>query len=106
LGILLFVLIVNACIGYFEEAKAESAHDALKTTLALRYRVRRNSELVEVESAELVPSDVIVLRIGDIIPADARLLGLGVGEEETTGKLKVDQSSLTGESLPVGRQRG
>ncbi|RKO88927.1 H(+)-ATPase [Blyttiomyces helicus] len=106
LGILLFVLIVNACIGYFEEAKAESALDALKTTLALRCRARRNSELVEVESSELVPGDVIVLRIGDIIPADARLLGLGVSGEETTGKLKVDQSALTGESLPVARQKG
>ncbi len=70
--ILIVVLIANAVIGYHEEAKAENALDALKNTLALKSRVWRNSELVEIDSNLLVPGDVIVVRLGDIIPADAR----------------------------------
>ncbi|KAJ3416895.1 hypothetical protein HDV05_007953 [Chytridiales sp. JEL 0842] len=105
-GILLFVLITNACIGYFEEARAESALDALKNTLALRSRCWRNGQLVEVESNLLVPGDVIALRLGDIIPADCRLLGVGVTGEITEGSLQIDQSALTGESLPVHKTKG
>jgi magnesium-transporting ATPase (P-type) len=60
-GILLFVLIANACIGYFEEARAESALDALKNTLAQKSRVWRNSKLVEIDSSLLVPGDIIAL---------------------------------------------
>lgn len=93
-------------IGYVEEAKAESALDALKQTLALKTRCWRDGHLVEVEAADLVPGDVIVLRLGDIIPADARLLGIGVTGEATEGDLQVDQSALTGESLPVSRRKG
>ncbi|KAJ3061349.1 hypothetical protein HDU98_002750, partial [Podochytrium sp. JEL0797] len=59
-------------------SRAESALDALKNTLALRSRVWRNGKLVEVESNTLVPGDIIALRLGDIIPADCRLLGIGV----------------------------
>ncbi|RCH80158.1 plasma membrane H+-ATPase, partial [Rhizopus stolonifer] len=77
-GIILGLLVINAVIGFFEEAKAESALDALRHTLALKTRCYRDNELVEVDVKELVPGDVIVLRIGDIVPADARLLGLGV----------------------------
>ncbi|KAI9339448.1 hypothetical protein DFJ73DRAFT_779334 [Zopfochytrium polystomum] len=105
-GILLFVLIVNACIGYFEEARAESALDALKNTLALKSRCWRNGKLVEVDSNLLVPGDVIALRLGDIIPADCRLLGIGVTGEITEGTLQIDQSALTGESLPVNKAKG
>ncbi|KAJ1569031.1 hypothetical protein HK405_010820 [Cladochytrium tenue] len=105
-GILLFVLISNACIGYFEEARAESALDALKNTLALKSRVWRNGKLVEVDSVLLVPGDVIALRLGDIVPADCRLLGVGVTGEITEGALQIDQSALTGESLPVQKKKG
>ncbi|KAJ3064996.1 hypothetical protein HDU98_011606, partial [Podochytrium sp. JEL0797] len=105
-GILLFVLIANACIGFFEEARAESALDALKNTLALRSRVWRNGKLVEVESNTLVPGDIIALRLGDIVPADCRLLGVGVTGEESEGTLQIDQSGLTGESLPVAKGKG
>ncbi|KAJ3064406.1 hypothetical protein HDU98_012183, partial [Podochytrium sp. JEL0797] len=105
-GILLFVLIANACIGFFEEARAESALDALKNTLALRSRVWRNGKLVEVESNTLVPGDIIALRLGDIIPADCRLLGIGVTGEMSEGTLQIDQSALTGESLPVAKGKG
>ncbi|KAJ3079233.1 hypothetical protein HK102_003936, partial [Quaeritorhiza haematococci] len=105
-GILVGVLILNACIGFFEEAKAESALDALKNTLALKSRTWRNGQLVEVDSNLLVPGDVIALRLGDIVPADCRLLGIGVTGEETEGSLMIDQSALTGESLPVSKSKG
>ncbi|KAJ3212768.1 hypothetical protein HDU83_009183 [Entophlyctis luteolus] len=105
-GILLAVLIINACIGFFEEARAESALDALKNTLALKSRSWRNGKLVEVESSHLVPGDIIALRLGDIIPADCRLLGIGVTGEESEGTLQIDQSALTGESLPVNKGKG
>jgi len=105
-GIIGGLLLINAVIGYVEEAKAESALDALKQTLALKTRCWRDSDLVEVEASDLVPGDVIVLRLGDIIPADARLLGIGVTGEATEGDLQVDQSALTGESLPVSRKKG
>ncbi|KAI9096665.1 hypothetical protein DFS34DRAFT_581197 [Phlyctochytrium arcticum] len=105
-GILVVVLLANAIIGYYEEAKAESALDALKNTLALQCRAWRNSTLVEVESRLLVPGDIIAIRLGDIIPADCRLLGVGVTGEETEGALQIDQAALTGESLPVSKGKG
>ncbi|CAO3572878.1 unnamed protein product [Mortierella alpina] len=105
-GIILALLLVNACIGFIEEAKAESALDALRQTLALKTRCWRNGHLVELDTSALVPGDVIVLRLGDIIPADGRLLGIGATGEATEGDLLVDQSALTGESLPVSKKKG
>ncbi|KAJ3342797.1 hypothetical protein HDU93_000927 [Gonapodya sp. JEL0774] len=105
-GIILALLFVNACIGYFEEAKAESALDALKNTLALKSRVWRDSRLIEIDSTELVPGDIVALRLGDIIPADVRLLGLSTTGEPSTAPLQIDQSALTGESLPVVKDKG
>ncbi|SAM01965.1 hypothetical protein [Absidia glauca] len=105
-GIILALLFINALIGFIEEMKAESALDALRQTLALKTRVIRDSELVEIEVRELVPGDVFVLRIGDIVPADGRLLGLGVNGEESSAELQIDQSALTGESLPVHKNKG
>jgi len=102
----LALLFINAIIGFVEEAKAESALDALKQTLALKTRCWRNGHLVELDTAELVPGDVIVLRLGDIIPADGRLLGIGATGEATEGDLQVDQSALTGESLPLSKNKG
>ncbi|KAI9331270.1 plasma-membrane proton-efflux P-type ATPase [Pilaira anomala] len=105
-GIILALLLINALIGFIEEAKAESALDALRQTLALKTRTWRNGELVEVNVKELVPGDIIVLRIGDIVPADAHLLGLGVNGETNLTELLIDQSALTGESLPVSKKKG
>ncbi|KAJ1554640.1 hypothetical protein HK096_002599 [Nowakowskiella sp. JEL0078] len=105
-GILVFVLITNAVIGFVEEARAESALDALKNTLALKTRCWRDGALIEVDSALLVPGDIIALRLGDIVPADCRLLGVGVTGEETEGALQIDQAALTGESLPVHKKKG
>ncbi|KAG0163094.1 hypothetical protein DFQ28_000344 [Apophysomyces sp. BC1034] len=105
-GIILGMLIVNALIGYVEEARAESAVAALKGSLALRTRCWRSGELKEVDAAELVVGDIIVLRLGDIVPADARLLGIGANGENIETALQVDQSALTGESLPVKKKAG
>jgi plasma-membrane proton-efflux P-type ATPase len=105
-GIILALLIINAVIGYIEEAKAESALDALRQTLALKTRSYRDNELTEVDVKELVPGDIIVLRIGDIVPADARILGLGVNGEVNDTELMIDQSGLTGESLLVAKKKG
>ncbi|KAG2178460.1 hypothetical protein INT44_001612 [Umbelopsis vinacea] len=105
-GIILALLLINALIGFIEEAKAESALDALRQTLALKTRAWRDGRLQEIEVIDLVPGDVIVLRLGDIVPADARLLGIGATGEATEGDLQIDQSALTGESLPVNKNKG
>ncbi|KAI9486602.1 MAG: plasma-membrane proton-efflux P-type ATPase [Benjaminiella poitrasii] len=105
-GIILGMLIVNALIGYIEEARAESSITSLKNSLALHSKCWRNGRLIEVLSSEIVVGDIIVLRIGDIIPADARLLGVGASGEAIESDIQVDQSSLTGESLPAKKKPG
>lgn len=104
-GIILALLIVNALIGFIEEAKAESAVDALRSTLALQCKTVRNKVFQDVPSRELVPGDIISLRLGDIIPADCKLLGVNANFEKThNGELLIDQSALTGESLAVSKR--
>ncbi len=92
------LLLINAVIGFWEEHKADNALEALKGQLALKARVRRNGEWREINAAELVPGDVIRLRLGDVVPADGKLFD---GEY-----LSIDQSALTGESLPVTKKQG
>ncbi|KAI7820295.1 E1-E2 ATPase-domain-containing protein [Gamsiella multidivaricata] len=104
-AIILGLLFLNAIIGYVEEARAESAVDALRQTLAQKSRCWRDGTLQEIESALLVPGDIVVLRLGDIVPADVRLLGVDAAGIETHCKLVIDQSALTGESLPVSKTR-
>ncbi|HZL04328.1 MAG TPA: plasma-membrane proton-efflux P-type ATPase, partial [Coriobacteriia bacterium] len=96
--IILLLLLANAVVGYTEERQAGNAIDALKAKLAINARARRDGEWVTPAARELVPGDVIRLRLGDIVPADARLLD---GDE-----IEVDQSALTGESLPATMQSG
>jgi H+-transporting ATPase len=96
--IILVLLVANGVVGYSEERQAGNAIDALKAKLAKTARVRRGGEWVTPPARELVPGDVIRLRLGDIVPADARLLD---GDE-----VEVDQSALTGESLPITRKPG
>ncbi len=98
LTIILALLIFNAAIGFWQEFKAANALDALKRQLALKARALRDGKWGEVDAAELVPGDVIRLRLGDIIPADAKLV--------EGDYLSVDQSALTGESLPVEKKAG
>lgn len=105
-GIIGFLLLLNAAIGYGMEAKAESALDALKNTLALQTKCWRDGKLDEVNAVDLVPGDIIVLRLGDVVPADCRLLGVGVTGDIVDNPLQIDQSALTGESLPVSKVKG
>ena len=96
--IILILLVSNAVIGFWEEREAGNAIDALKARLAIKTRVKRDGKWVTPPAKELVPGDVVRLRLGDIVPADARLLD---GDE-----LSVDQSALTGESLPATCKSG
>ncbi|MDO5752062.1 plasma-membrane proton-efflux P-type ATPase [Arthrobacter sp.] len=91
--IILVLLLANALVGWSEERQAGNAIEALRAKLAVTARVRRDGTWVTPAARELVPGDVIRLRLGDIIPADARLFE---GDE-----IEVDQSALTGESLPL-----
>ena len=97
-GIILLLLLANALVGFWEEHQAGNAIAALKATLAIKARVKRDGKWVNPAARELVPGDAIRLRLGDIVPADARLLD---GDE-----ISVDQSALTGESLPATRKSG
>jgi H+-transporting ATPase len=96
--IILLLLVANATIGFWEERQAGDAIDALKAKLAIKARVKRDGKWITPPARDLVPGDVIRLRLGDIVPADARLLD---GDE-----ISVDQSALTGESLPTTRKHG
>jgi H+-transporting ATPase len=96
--IILVLLMSNAVVGFWEERAAGNAIAALKAKLATKTRVKRDGKWVTPPARELVPGDVIQLRLGDIVPADARLLD---GDP-----MSVDQSALTGESLPATRNSG
>ena len=96
--IILVLLVSNAGVGFWEEKEAGNAIEALKAKLAIKARVKRDGKWVNPAARDLVPGDVIRLRLGDIVPADARLLD---GDD-----IEVDQSALTGESLPATRKPG
>ena len=96
--IILALLIFNAVVGFWQEFKASNALDALKKQLALRARVLRDGQWQGIPAPELVPGDIVRLRLGDIIPADVKLL--------EGDFLSVDQAALTGESLPVSKKVG
>jgi H+-transporting ATPase len=96
--IILLLLVSNAVVGFWEEHQAGNAIAALKAKLAIMAKVKRDGKWLTPAARELVPGDVIRVRLGDIVPADARLLA---GDP-----VEVDQSALTGESLPVARKSG
>jgi H+-transporting ATPase len=96
--IILLLLVANAVVGFWEERQAGNAIAALKAKLAINARVKRDGKWVTAPARELVPGDAIQLRLGDIVPADARLL--------TGDPIQVDESALTGESLPAARKSG
>ncbi len=98
LGVILALLVVNAVVGFREEYQASNTIEALKEKLAAKARVKRGDSWQTIPARELVPGDVIRLRIGEIIPADAKLL--------EGDPVQVDQSALTGESLPVEKKAG
>ena len=97
-GVILVLLLMNAVVGFREEYQADSAIAALKKRLALKARVKRDGEWSSIAARELVPGDITRLRIGDVIPADSKLL--------EGDPVQVDQSALTGESLPVEHKSG
>ncbi|MFX1409458.1 MAG: plasma-membrane proton-efflux P-type ATPase [Promethearchaeota archaeon] len=94
--IIIAMLLINSVVRFWEENKADNAIELLKEKLALRAKVLRDGKWVELDAKELVPGDIVHLRLGDIIPADIKLIE---GEY-----LTVDESVLTGESLPVDKK--
>ena len=96
--IILLLLVSNAVVGFWEEHQAGNAIAALKAKLAIKAKVKRDGKWIAPAARELVPGDVIRVGLGDIVPADARLLA---GDP-----VEVDQSALTGESLPATRKPG
>ena len=91
------LLIVNVALGVFQEGRASAALALLKQRLALQSRVKRDGVWVDLPAADLVPGDIVQVSLGDVVPADIVLLN---------GSLSVDQSMLTGESMPVETERG
>lgn len=89
------IMVLNGVLGFIQEWKAEQAIEALQQMLSPRCRVVRDGQEREINAEELVPGDVVLLTIGDRIPADVRLV--------QSFDLKVDESSLTGESVPVNK---
>jgi len=96
--IITILLVFNAAVDFYQESKALNALKVLKDKLARKALAFRNGEWQEVDAKELVPDDVVKIKIGDIVPADVKLLD---GDF-----LSVDQSALTGESLPVTKKPG
>ncbi|WP_406672574.1 cation-translocating P-type ATPase, partial [Natronospira sp.] len=94
-AVIFSVVVINALIGFIQEGRAERAMDSIRKLLVTRVRVIRQGESREIDAAELVPGDVVLLESGDRIPADLRIL-------KARG-LRADESSLTGESVPVDK---
>lgn len=97
-GVILGVVLVNAIIGFIQEVKALKAIDALSKNLDAQATVIRESKRMQISAQELVVGDIVVLQSGDKIPADMRIIQLR--------ELQVDESALTGESIPVKKKQG
>jgi cation-transporting P-type ATPase F len=95
-GVIFGVVVINAIIGYFQEAKAIKAIEALARSMMAEATTMRDSQRVRLSAPELVPGDIVHLQAGDKIPADMRLIAVR--------DLRIDESALTGESLPVEKQ--
>ncbi|MFI5065902.1 MAG: cation-transporting P-type ATPase, partial [Streptosporangiales bacterium] len=95
-GLLLILLtLFNAVMGLHQEGKAAAAVAALQKMVIIKARVRRDGQLAEIPAGQLVPGDIVAIEAGDIVPADGRLL--------KAATLEVDESALTGESLPAAK---
>jgi H+-transporting ATPase len=92
------LLLFNALLGFWEEHEASNALDALKSSLALKARAVRGGKWEQVDARTLVPGDIIRLYLGDVVPADCQLI--------QGDYISIDQSALTGESLPVTKKSG
>jgi len=93
--IILIIVLLNAVIGFVQEYRAEKAIDALKKMSVTTAKVKRDGEIQQLSSTELVPGDIVLLEAGNAIPADLRLL--------EAHNLRIDESALTGESMPVDK---
>lgn len=91
--IIIAIVVLNAVVGLIQESKAEKSIEALKKLTAPKAKVKRNGNVIIVNSEELVPGDVITIETGDYVPADCRLID--------SYQLKVEESALTGETVPV-----
>ncbi|KAH7345401.1 hypothetical protein B0J17DRAFT_564259 [Rhizoctonia solani] len=96
-GIVL-LLLINSAIGFYEERNAGNAVKALMDSLAPQAKVRRDGKWAEIDSADLVPGDMVAFKIGDVVPADCRLT--------EAINVSIDQAALTGESLPQSKKNG
>jgi H+-transporting ATPase len=97
-AIIASLLLFNALLGFWEEHEASNALDALKNSLALKARVLRDGKWEQVDARTLVPGDILRLYLGDVVPADCKLI--------QGNYISIDQSALTGESLPVTKKLG
>jgi Ca2+-transporting ATPase len=96
-GVFLILLtLFNAWMALNQEGKAEASASALQGMMVVKAKVRRNGELVEIPMDQLVPGDIVNIEAGDLVPADARIL--------TAATLEIDESALTGESVPTPKQ--
>src|SRR6476659_967712 len=93
--VLLGLTLLNAVLGLNQEGKAAAAVSALQKMMIVKAKVRRGGELIELPAEQIVPGDVVQLEAGDVVPADGRLLGAAT--------LEIDESALTGESMPVSK---
>jgi H+-transporting ATPase len=96
--IIITLLLLNAVVSFWQEHKADNAIELLKKKLALNARVFRDKVWKQIKANELVPGDIIRVRLGDVIPADIKLV--------SGDYLQIDESALTGESLPVEKKKG
>lgn len=95
-GVIILVMVtINAVVGWLQELKAEKSLQKLKHYVSFMTKVKRDGKLTRVNSTELVPGDLVYLNVGDIVPADVRLM--------EANNLTVDESVLTGESVPVAK---
>ena len=94
--VIILILIVNAVLGYMQEAKAEAAVEALAQMTAPQTSVLRDGKVMRINTADVVPGDIIVLAEGDSVSADGRLVN--------AASLRIAEASLTGESVPVGKK--
>ncbi len=94
--VIILILIVNAVLGYMQEAKAEAAVEALAQMTAPQTSVLRDDKVMRINTADVVPGDIIVLAEGDSVSADGRLVN--------AASLRIAEASLTGESVPVGKK--
>ncbi|MEA4825631.1 MAG: HAD-IC family P-type ATPase, partial [Clostridium sp.] len=94
--IIAIIIILNAVIGVIQESKAEKSLEALKSLSTPKAIVKRNGELKEISSEEIVPGDIVVIDAGRYIPCDLRLI--------ETANLKIEESALTGESIPADKE--